>query len=88
MPKIYSMHEKGCDFAGEFAYTGRTVKTLRERLEGHKHDAKVETTARVYQYMRERETRSFTMTLLEEFEEAIEGEALWSCGGQCGLRQD
>ena len=73
--RIYSMHERGCDFAGEFAYMGRTTQTLNERLRGHKNELKSGDTSKVHQYVVEKGLENFTMTLLEEFEETIEGES-------------
>ena len=78
MPKIYSMHEKGCEFAGKFAYTGRTVRSLEERLRDHKRDANSGDPRKVYQHMRKRNPENFVMTLLQEVEETIKGEGAMS----------
>ena len=75
MPKIHVMHENGCEPAGKFAYTGRTIRTLGRRLSGHVCAANTGHTSKVYQHMRERGPENFVITLLEDFEETIEGDS-------------
>ena len=60
MPKIYSMQEKGCDFAGEFAYVGRTTATLEERQVGTRGTPTVVTPERFTNICEERTRKTMS----------------------------
>ena len=85
----YVMHEEGCNFAGEFTYVGRTIRTLGERLSGHRNRAKSGKEARVHRHMRDRDPRRFVMRLFEVVEgtkeEAASSEQWWKSFLKAGL---
>ena len=68
------MHLESCEPFGEFTYVGVTSLTLAKRLRQHVMDSR-KRTSKVYQFMKEMGQEKFVMTLLEEFNETIEGES-------------